>query len=148
MKPEETVDYHIKATWQAITKMYNEVAIPHELTMATGYVLLNIDIEKGSSSTSLGPKMGIESTSLSRILKSLEAKGWIKRERNPTDGRGMLVFLTKKGLEKRAQAREAVLHFNQTIFSTVATAELATFFKVINQINELITAKKIYQDTL
>ena len=74
MKPEETVDFHIKRTWQSIAKMYNEVAAGYGATMATGYVLLNIDKELGTPSTALGPKMGMEATSLSRILKSMEEK--------------------------------------------------------------------------
>ena len=35
---------------------------------------LSIDPKKGTPSTSLGPKMGMEATSLSRTLKSLEEK--------------------------------------------------------------------------
>ena len=33
-------------------------------------LLLSIDPEKGTPSTSLGPKMGMEATSLSRTLKN------------------------------------------------------------------------------
>ncbi|GIR50705.1 MAG: hypothetical protein CM15mP59_4470 [Flavobacteriaceae bacterium] len=36
--------------------------------MATGLALLSIDTEEGVPSTSLGPRMGMESTSLSRTL--------------------------------------------------------------------------------
>ena len=45
--------------------------------MATGFALLSIDPEKGTPSTSLGPKMGMEATSLSRTLKTMEEKGLI-----------------------------------------------------------------------
>ena len=66
---EKSLDHHLRATWQAVAKMYNEEATKHESTMATGFMLLNIDQEKGTASTALGPKMGMESTSLSRLLK-------------------------------------------------------------------------------
>lgn len=145
MKQEETVDFHIKRTWQSIAKMYNEEAAKYEATMATGYVLLNIDMENGTPSTSLGPKMGMEATSLSRILKNMEDRGLIERKRNPADGRSVLVHLTDFGKEKRADAKAAVVTFNQAIFSEIPEDKLKTFFEVISTINGLITNRKIYQ---
>ena len=144
MKPEETVDFHIKRTWQGIAKMYNEEAAKYEATMATGYVLLNKDLEHGTPSTALGPKMGMEATSLSRILKNMEERGLIIRKRNPVDGRSVLVHLTKFGKEKRLDAREAVVQFNNVISSHIPEQKLEIFFEVMNQINELIANKKIY----
>ncbi len=145
MKSEETIDFHIKRTWQSIAKMYNEEAAKYEATMATGYVLLNIDIEQGTPSTALGPKMGMEATSLSRILKNMEERGLIERRRNPADGRSVLVYLTDFGKEKRLDAKEAVVQFNKVVFANVDEDKLAAFFEVINQVNDLITNRKIYQ---
>ena len=115
MKQEETVDFHIKRTWQSIAKMYNELAAGYGATMATGYVLLSIDKDTGTPSTALGPRMGMEATSLSRTLKSMEDKGLIERRPNPADGRSVLVFLTPFGIEKREDARAAVINFNTIV---------------------------------
>lgn len=144
MKQEETVDFHIKRTWQSIAKMYNEQAAKYDATMATGYVLLNIDKENGTPSTSLGPKMGMEATSLSRILKNMEERGLIERRRNPIDGRSVLVYLTDFGLEKRAEAKQAVVTFNEAIFEAIPGDKMEVFFEVIKKIDELITNRKIY----
>jgi DNA-binding MarR family transcriptional regulator len=104
MKPEETVDFQIKYAWQLISRMYNEVAQKYGSTWAAGNALLNIDLE-GTPSTSLGPKMGMEATSLSRLLKNLEEKGMIVRSPHPEDKRIVLVKLTEQGLIKREEAR-------------------------------------------
>lgn len=143
MKPEETVDFHIKRTWQSIAKMYNEVAAGYGATMATGYVLLNIDKETGTPSTALGPKMGMEATSLSRILKSMQEKGLIERRPNPNDGRSVLVFLTPFGIEKRKDAKAAVINFNQQVSERFPEADLATFFRVIMGIEEMLQEHKM-----
>ena len=45
--------------------------------------------------------MGMESTSLSRLLNTMEERGYIERRPNPEDGRGVLIFLTEQGKEKR-----------------------------------------------
>ncbi len=144
MKPEETVDFHIKYTWQNIAKMYNELAAGYGTTMATGYVLLNIDMDEGTPSTSLGPKMGMEATSLSRILKTMEEKELIYRKKNPADGRSVLIFLTEFGKEKREDAKNAVIEFNKAVFSNVPEQKLEVFFEVIRKVNELISNRKIY----
>ena len=91
MKKQKSIDHELIATWQAVAKMYNEQAVKHDSTMATAFVLLNIDTEKGTPSTALGPLMGMEPTSLSRILKNMEDKGAIYREKNPDDGRRVIV---------------------------------------------------------
>ena len=100
MRPEETIDFHVKYTWQNISKMYNEWASGFGGTMAVGFILLNIDIENGTPSTALGPKMGMESTSLSRILKNMEEKELIYRKPNPNDYLiSLLCFIVDKSTD-------------------------------------------------
>ena len=142
-----TIDWALRATWQAVTKLYNEEAKNYGLTMAIGFTLLSIDSKKGTPSTALGPRMGMESTSLSRILKSLEERGYIERRPNPEDGRGVLIYLTALGLEKRKDSKEVVMRFNEVVKETVAEEDLIGFNKTMNAINKLISDKKIYTKT-
>ncbi|PTM03676.1 MAG: MarR family transcriptional regulator [Bacteroidetes bacterium] len=123
--------------------MYNEVAAGYGATMATGFVLLNIDSEKGTPSTALGPKMGMEATSMSRILKSMEEKELIERRPNPADGRSVLIHLTPFGREKRKDAKQAVINFNTSVFQRFNENEMSTFFKVIEGINTMIIDHKL-----
>ncbi|MGY8916530.1 MAG: MarR family winged helix-turn-helix transcriptional regulator [Flavobacteriales bacterium] len=139
-----TVDYALRATWQAVTKMYNEEAKNYDTTMAIGFTLLSIDPKTGTPSTALGPKMGMEATSLSRIIKSIEAKGLIERKPNPDDGRGVLIHLTPLGLEKRKLSKEVVMRFNEVLKLTIPNEKLQHFFEVTDSINKLIAEKKVY----
>ncbi|SFW46469.1 DNA-binding transcriptional regulator, MarR family [Sinomicrobium oceani] len=142
---DKTIDYALRATWQAIARMYNEEAGKYDTTMATGFTLLSIDKEKGTPSTSLGPKMGMEATSLSRILKNMQAKGLIERKPNPDDGRSVLICLTELGREKRELSKAVVLRFNEVIKDQVSEEKLKSFFEVVEIINNLIVEKKIYK---
>ncbi|RIV68366.1 MarR family winged helix-turn-helix transcriptional regulator [Flagellimonas aequoris] len=142
-----TIDYALRATWQAVSKMYNEEAKNYGLTMAIGFTLLSIDPKGGTPSTTLGPKMGMEATSLSRILKTIEERGYIERRPNPNDGRGVLIYLTALGLEKREASKDVVLRFNEVVKEHVSEQDLNGFFKTIDIINKLITDKKIYIKT-
>lgn len=142
-----TIDYALRSTWQAVIKMYNEEAKLYNLTMAMGFTLLSIDPKKGTPSTALGPKMGMESTSLSRILKNIEERGFIERKPNPNDGRGVLIYLTALGIEKREDSKEVVLRFNEVVRNHVSETDLKGFFNTIESINKLILDKKIYSKT-
>jgi DNA-binding MarR family transcriptional regulator len=116
--------------------------------MAVGFTLLSIDPKTGTPSTALGPKMGMEATSLSRILKSMEEKGLIKRRPNPNDGRGVLIHLTEFGLEKRKDSKDAVLQFNDVVKANVSHDKLRIFFEVLENINQLISEKSIYSKSI
>ncbi len=141
---DKTIDYLLRTTWLAVNKMYNEEAAKFDTTMATGFTLLSIDPEHGTPSTSLGPIMGMEATSLSRILKRMEELGLIERKPNPKDGRGVLIHLTEFGREKREYSRDRVLIFNETVRKNIPEEKLKHFYEVTEVINELISNKKIY----
>lgn len=141
---EKTIDYILRATWMAVQKMYNEEAGKKESTMATGFALISIDPEEGTPSTALGPKMGMEATSLSRTLKNMEEKGLIERKPNPADGRGVLIHLTPFGKEMREFSKGVVLQFDEAVQEAIPTEDLKTFKQVANTILEMIQSKKIY----
>jgi MarR family transcriptional regulator, organic hydroperoxide resistance regulator len=141
---DKTIDYVLRATWQAVARMYNEEATKFDGTMATGFALLSLDKEDGTPSTTLGPKMGMEATSLTRTLKSMEEKGLIIRKKNPNDGRGVLIYLTEFGKEKRELSRTTVLKFNDTIKANISEEKLNHFMEVAETINQLIQEKNIF----
>ena len=142
---EKTIDYVLRATWIAVSKMYNEEASRKGSTMATGFALLNIDPDEGTPSTSLGPKMGMEATSLSRTLRTMEDKGLIVRKRNPEDGRSVIIQLTEFGNEMRAFSKDVVLKFDEAVNDAIPQEDLAAFNRVAHTILELINNKKIYK---
>ena len=86
----------------------------------------------------------MEATSLSRTLKTMEEKGLIERKPNPEDGRGVLIFLTEFGREKREYSRDRVLTFNNTIRQNISQDKLNNFYEVAEIINNMISNKKIY----
>ncbi|MFD0975201.1 MarR family winged helix-turn-helix transcriptional regulator [Salinimicrobium gaetbulicola] len=141
---EKTIDYVLRATWISIAKMYNEEAGKEGSTMATGFALLSIDPEKGTPSTSLGPKMGMEATSLSRTLKTMQEKGLIERKKNPVDGRSVLIYLTPFGKEMRDYSKKVVLTFDEAVKKEIPEEDLDKFINVAYKIMDLISSKKIY----
>lgn len=138
---EKTIDYVLRATWMAVSKMYNEEASKMDSTMATGFALISIDPDEDTPSTSLGPKMGMEATSLSRTLKNMEERGLIERKPNPADGRSVLIHLTPFGKEMREFSKGVVLRFDEAVKQNVSEEDLKTFKKVANTIMEIVQTK-------
>ena len=141
---EKTIDYILRATWQAVSRMYNEEASKFDGSIAIGFALLSIDKKDGTPSTYISSRMGMEATSLTRTLKTLEEKGLIIRKKNPEDGRGVLIYLTDFGKQMRAQSKETVLKFNESIRKNISEEKLQNFIEVADIINDLIAEKKIF----
>ncbi len=145
MKKEETVDYHIRAAWHAIARMYNQQAMKYGGSMSIGFALLNISTEEGAPATKIAPLMGLEARSLTRLLKSMEEKGLIYRETDKTDKRSVRIRLTKEGKKQKEKARETVLRFNEVVRGEISQQKLNTFFEVVQDINRIIEKNNIYQ---
>ena len=140
------VDFVMRQGWKNIEKMYNNEASKYDVTFSIGFTLISIDPENGSPSTSIGPIMGLESNSISRILNSMENKHLINRRPNPNDGRGIIIYLTKLGLSKREIVIQKIRQFKNLLRSRIDPYDLDTFLRVSTQVNEIIEEGDCFQN--
>ena len=133
----ETVDSKLKTGWQTVSRMYNAEAIVHGGTIAMSHFLLNIDSHEGSFASDIAPKLGMESTSLSRIIQSLEEKKLIQRIPDKTDKRKIKIILTVKGKEQKELAKNIVRNFNLQVEQKLGKEKITEFFRTIDKITEL-----------
>ncbi|MFD2203856.1 MarR family winged helix-turn-helix transcriptional regulator [Shivajiella indica] len=138
MKREETVDYHIKSAWHAISRMYNQKAALEGFTTSIGFVLININSKEGTPATKIAPLMGLEARSLTRMLKNMEEKGYIYKQPDPVDKRSVRIFLTPEGKKKKEISIKTIKEFNLMVREVVSEEELQTFFGVFQKINKVI----------
>ena len=131
------IDFAVRHLWHKISRMYNQKANEYGLTVSIGFILLNVD-KDGTPSTQLGPKMGMEPTSLSRTLKTMEDKGLIRRQSDKKDKRKVLIFLTEEGVEKRKIAKHVVLDFNDRLISNIPKGKLKTFYEVAERLDKTL----------
>lgn len=138
MNKEELFEFHIRNNWFKISRYYNQLASKFNISFSWGFILLNIEKE-GTPSTSLGPKMGMESTSLSRTLKKMEEEGIIVRKNDESDKRKALVFLTEKGVAMRKEARAVVLDFNKKLYESIPAEEVKNFFNTMVKVDTVVS---------
>lgn len=133
MNIQETVDYHLRSTLFATRRMYNILAIENGITQGIGYALINISKE-GVPATKIAPLMGMNPSSLSRLLKNMEDDGLIYRKSDDDDRRVVKIFLTPRGIELRTKVRKVVIDFNSKLSEIITKADMEAFVRV----NEII----------
>ncbi len=137
MKLNETIEFYIRTTSLALSRMYNSIAAKYGITQTIGYLLTYVERE-GTPSTRLAQLLGMKNSSLTRLLKKMEKDGCIYRRVSPEDKRVVKIFLTEKGVMRRRIAKKTVLDFNQKLLNKVDEKEMATFLKVFNIIKEQV----------
>ena len=89
----------------ALNRTYKPLLDPYGLTYPQYIALMTLWDEDGRTVKALGETLGLDSGTLSPLLKRLEAAGYIRRARDRNDERQVLVTLTDKG---RAMQHDAL----------------------------------------
>jgi len=134
--------YNIKTSWLKIEKFYNEVASKNDGSLSMAFVLLAINNEKGSTVTSIAPRIGMEPNSLSRILKKLIEKQFIFKRKSKSDKRKVYICLTELGIKKQNLALEKMHKLENYIKESLSNNELDGFFTVSKSIMPAIEKLK------
>jgi DNA-binding MarR family transcriptional regulator len=144
MKLNQSIEFYIKSTSLALSRMYNKIAKQYGITQTIGYVLMYVE-KNGTPATKLAWSLGMKDSSLTRLLKKMEKNGLISRIKDKEDKRITRIFLTKEGIEKRRMIKKIVLNFNQKIAEKIGEENLQTFYKVFDIINKQISSEATYK---
>jgi len=136
-KHTETIDSKLKTAWQIISRMYNAEAVKHDITIAIGHFLLNVDSQQGAFASDIAPRLGTEDTSLSRLIASLEQTGLIERIADKTDKRRIKILLTEKGRQKKEVSKTVVRNFNRLAKERIGKEKIETFLATLDEIANL-----------
>jgi len=137
VKPQDTLDFHLRWAWTKLSRLYNAEADRRGIPFSYVFILLHTE-RQGTPSTKLGPKMGMESTSLSRTLKGMEAMGLIERRKDANDRRSMRVFLTQNGVAARRQARDLVVSVNDRLRELMGSDAVDRLLIEMKRLNEIL----------
>ena len=101
LKLENQLCFPLYACSKEIVRRYHPILEPLGLTY-TQYITLMVLWEEGSCNVKdLGRKLYLDSGTLTPLLKSLESKGLVTRERSKQDERSVLISLTTEGWAMR-----------------------------------------------
>lgn len=137
---EAFVVYKVRSVWHEIARMYNEMAVEYNSTMAAGFILLTINENEGTPVTKIAPRMGMEPNSLSRVLKSMQERGLVYRRKDGSDNRKVYICLTDYGIEMRKLALKGVFRVNNHIINQFPPEKIAAFLEVMNAIPDAVNS--------
>lgn len=136
-KRTETVCSTFKSTWQIISRMYNIEAAKYGGSISSAYFLLNIDSNNGSYLSDISQSLGMEITSLSRMVKNLEEDKVIQRKNDKKDKRKTKILLTSKGKKHKELAKMVVKDFNKNLEENMSEEKIAVFFSLASEIKNI-----------
>lgn len=108
-RPTPTIDamlcHSLYAASLEMSRVYRPMLEKHGLTYPQYLVLVTLWGEDSQPVSALGGKLGLESNTLTPLLKRMETAGLLSRRRSDADERRVLATLTPKGkaLQNRMQ---------------------------------------------
>lgn len=104
LKLDNQLCFPLYAVSKEIVRRYTPFLNEIDLTY-TQYIAMMVMWEHREVSVKeLGKKLFLDSGTLTPLLKNLEKKGLVTRERSKTDERFLVVSITEKGMDLREQA--------------------------------------------
>ena len=134
LKLENQLCFPLYACARGIIRQYKPFLDPLGLTY-TQYIVMMVLWERGRIlSKDLGRTLYLDSGTLTPLLKKLEAKGLVTRERGKKDERNLVVSLTEKGRGLKERAAQVPLQMSRCIDLTMEEAVqlYRILYKILN----------------
>lgn len=108
----------------------------YNLTAPRFYALYHINQEPGISSSQLSNRMFCDKSNATRIIKGLEAEGYVNRQPHETDGRSLRLYLTEQGTAVCQQVIKAHQTFNQIRLDCISELEQVNLIQGLTTLNQ------------
>lgn len=83
-------------------------------------LLISCIPDNGIDMTSLSNRLGVDNSTLTRVVDNLHKKGWVEREKNINDKRITLLKLTTIGAEHQESIEEEIDRFGENIYHSIS----------------------------
>ena len=124
LKLENQICFPLYACSKEIVRKYKPFLDKLDLTY-TQYITMMVMWEHNSISVKdLGEKLYLDSGTLTPVLKTLEQKNYVSRQRSKVDERLLIVTITDEGIALREKALEVPLQMSSCVNITEDEAKL------------------------
>ena len=113
----------------------------YKLSVPRFYLLKHISENPGITLTRLSELMLTDKSNITRLIRSVEAEGLVRRQAHQTDGRAVSLFLTSAGRMLVADALVAHKNFTEQRFLPISG-------QAEDLLRELVEVRKILKDQL
>jgi DNA-binding MarR family transcriptional regulator len=85
----------------------------------TQILLLSSIPDEGIDMTALTRRMGVDNSTLTRLVDVLVRKGWIVKQKNPRDGRSVVVSFTPEGEQVQKQVEANIDRLGDRLYQEI-----------------------------
>lgn len=104
----------------------------------SGYLIIHYlerQVTQGQGMKAMAEEFRLDTSTMSRQIAALEAKGYVERFADPTDGRASLLQVTKSGKEEFQRARTARIDRFYELLTGWTDEEIDQFTTFIERLN-------------
>lgn len=123
LKLENQLCFPLYACSKEIVRKYKPYLDELDLTYTQYITMMVLWDKKELNVKSLGQLLYLDSGTLTPVLKKLESKGYIERQRDLEDERNLIIKITKKGMDLRKKAKHIPEKMGSCINITQSDAE-------------------------
>ena len=141
------------ATQEQIRRIFQKMRESHpkeffhhmdETQAGIGAVLRLLYVEnKPVTAGKISDTLGISTARVAVLLRKMESKGLIIKEKNPLDARVTIVRLTDMGTEMIKDAWEEIQKQMGEIIDTVGEERLLEYIEINNEIRKIVSPREI-----
>ena len=137
----EFLPHQIMITARRISRVLaDRYAEAFELSVSELSVLSAVGRNGPLSPTAIAEETSMDKVRVSRASASLVAQGMLKQSRDPNDGRGRLLRLTKRGTGVHNGIVPVVQDIESSLIDGLGKGEIATLTKVLGKLNTRLDA--------
>lgn len=136
LKIENQLCFPLYAAAKEVVRKYKPFLDEIDLTYTQYITMMILWDKKEINVKCLGECLYLDSGTLTPLLKKLEAKGYIKRERSADDERNLIVSITEKGEELKQKASEVPIKMSGCI--NLTADEASQLYKLLYKVLECL----------
>ncbi len=131
---KNSIGFKINQTANRINNRFNEVLNAYDIAPEQRATLEIIKADKHTNQTEIASILGKNKTTISRSLKAIEKKGFIKRVEIKEDKRVNIIELTQKGEEVLIESTKSVTQFREKLSLGLQKEEIEQLFTLLDKV--------------
>lgn len=131
--PDCTIFLLAKA-YQKAHGQFKNMLRPYDLTNLQHLVLEGLWHQQGATAADLGKLLVLDKATLSGILERMIDSGWIRKERDPNDGRVFRIYTTDKADNYKKELINLRIKANEELLAGFSSEEQVLFKRLLRDL--------------
>ena len=102
-------------------------------------LLLSTISDEGTDMSSLSNQMGVDNSTMTRLIDVLIRNGWVKKYKDKKDGRVVMVTITKEGEALQSEIDKKIDQFGNDIYNSIPTEDREEMMEILTSFHWVLS---------